>query len=515
MESPVAGTSVQNDTGTDGVAYDRILSLLFVAAAGAFALLALAMVYTGWRAGLGLTPTSGTWTALAADLKHGTFYRPMYGELGYGGTRYLPLHFVLQAALMMLGLGPEAAGHTLEAFAGLALLFGIYRVQRELRIDPRLAACVSVLALAPKAAQIAILSIRGDLLPTALNVLGLAICMSPKVDRRRVLSAALLFILAFAAKPTSLYGAGAVALSFLLCKQFRNAAYLAIATGLGCAAVVGVVALASGGRFIAVFRACAVTAGFSLPVGLWHFAIIPTMVLPVELVFLILGFAAFLALMRNRASSMPAMFFVSAAVATAIVLGAIGANINHFLDIDIASLIAFSAWLSGSHAKERAFGVAALLFTAVFASFPISYGMLHPDTGGYFDFGYERAFQQTLGFLGKQDKPILAANPLLPILAGQRPYVLDLWMFRMVSEKNRPFAKAMSDGIEQHKFAAIVLEDELGSQTDPYAFPGSMTEEIRQNYQLAKQFPRAYIFLPREPQQGANAPAEIKSAGAH
>src|SRR5271157_822493 len=145
---------MQSGTRIGGAAGNRMLGFLFFAATALLALLVLARVQTGWRTGVSLTPTSGTWIALAVDLKDGMFYRPMYGDLGYGGTRYFPLHFVLHAALMKIGLGPEVAGHALEGVAGLALLFGIYRVLRQLRIAPPTAACLSALVLAPKATQI-------------------------------------------------------------------------------------------------------------------------------------------------------------------------------------------------------------------------------------------------------------------------------------------------------------------------------------------------------------------------
>src|ERR1035438_7001751 len=83
------------NTTTKSATDNRTLNWLFYAAGALFALVSLALVYRGWREGVSLTPTSGTWIALAVDLKHGMFYRPMYGDLGYGGTRYLPLHFVL------------------------------------------------------------------------------------------------------------------------------------------------------------------------------------------------------------------------------------------------------------------------------------------------------------------------------------------------------------------------------------------------------------------------------------
>ena len=57
-----------------------------------------------------------------------------------------------------------------------------------------------------------------------------------------------------------------------------------------------------------------------------------------------------------------------------------------------------------------------------------------------------------------------------------------------------------------------MLEEDLGANYLPYFLPGQETEDIRQNYKLAKKLPRAYIFLPKRPEDGA-APA-AKSAGA-
>ena len=58
---------------------------------------------------------------MAVDLVHGVFYRPILDPaLGYGGTRQFPLHFVIHAGLIKLGLGPVAAGHTI----GIAAIGG-------------------------------------------------------------------------------------------------------------------------------------------------------------------------------------------------------------------------------------------------------------------------------------------------------------------------------------------------------------------------------------------------------
>lgn len=490
---------MRTSTRPEDAVRKRILRSLLYAAAGLLVLLTLARVYTGWRAGVALTPTSGIWTALAVDLKNGVFYRPLYGSLGYGGTRYFPLHFILHAALMETGLGPEAAGHALEAVSCLALLFGIYRILRQLRVDRPMAACVCLLVLAPKSTQIAYLSIRGDLLPTALNVLGLAICMTPRVERRHVLGASLLFTLAFSAKPTSLFGVAAVLLSFLLSGRARKAMELLLATSLGCAGVLSMILLATGGRFLTIMRACATAAGFSLLAGVKHFFIWPAQGLPIDLAFIVLGFAGLFALPRSKVLSIPALFFATTVVETTVVLGAVGANINHFLDLQVAALIVFAAWLFDEATIERNFGIGVLAFVIFFALSPILWNLRNDDSVGYFDIAYSRGLHDALQFLGKQDKPILAVNPLLPILAGQNVYLLDPWMFTHISNKDRSFAQPMSDAIQRRQFGAIVLEDDLESRTLSTTLPFEQTREIGQYYQLARRFPMACVYLPRQP----------------
>jgi hypothetical protein len=491
-------TQRATDGGMKRAANGGILNCLFYTAVGVFALVILFMVISGWREGLSLTPTSGTWIALAVDLKHGMFYRPMFGELGYGGTRYLPLHFVLHALLMWLGLGPVAAGHLLEGIAGLGLLFGIYRILRGLGAGVWTAVCFAVMVLAPKAAQIGVLSIRGDLLATTFVVLGVATCMAVKLGRWQLLGASVLFSMAFATKPTSLYGVGAVLLWLVLQRQIGKAAILLVATGVECAGVIGLTAAASGGRFIEVFRACATTAGYSLPAGIWRMINMPAMAMPIDFVFLILGFAGFLLLARKKLTSLPVVYFVCAVLSTAMVMGADGTNINHFVDLGVASLVMLAAWLFDGETREREFGVAALTFVALFATCATFYSARHTkDGGGYFDFGYSNSLHEAAAFIGKTDKPILASHPLLPILAGQQPYMLDVWMYRIVSDTHPEYEQHLSDAIRQKKFAAIVLEEDIGVNYLPYFFPRQEADDIRANYELVKKLPRAYVFEPK------------------
>jgi hypothetical protein len=84
--------------------------------------------------------TSGIWTALAWDLAHGDFYRPLLGPHGYGGTRYMPLLFVAQAMLMHVGVDPIHSGVVLMQGSVIAAAVALYFALRACDVPARLAA---------------------------------------------------------------------------------------------------------------------------------------------------------------------------------------------------------------------------------------------------------------------------------------------------------------------------------------------------------------------------------------
>jgi hypothetical protein len=127
--------------------------------------------------GDGVHFSNGTITAHATDLVEGTFYRPTLGLDGYGGSRYMPLHFVLHASLIPVFGDPIPAGYAVTAAATLALLLGFHRLLRSLGVPSGRAIAFTCLALASFSSQMALMAIRADLLPAALNVWGLVFCV--------------------------------------------------------------------------------------------------------------------------------------------------------------------------------------------------------------------------------------------------------------------------------------------------------------------------------------------------
>ena len=193
---------------------------------------------------------------MAADLRDGVFYRPLFGPDGYGGTRYFPLYFVLHALLLKLGLPVLASAYLLSATAVLFLLLGVFFLLRGLGAEPWLAACSSGAVLAASSAQMALTNPHGDGLASALNVCGLAVIVRPKLNHRHIMLASILFTLAWSAKLNMVFGVAAAVIWLLAKGSRRLALELAAETGVGCLLAAGAMVLASQGRILEVFKAC-------------------------------------------------------------------------------------------------------------------------------------------------------------------------------------------------------------------------------------------------------------------
>src|SRR5258708_2023597 len=83
-----------------------------------------------WPGSLFLRSKSDIWTALAWNAAHGEFYRPLLGPHGYGGTRYMPLLFLMHGGLIRLGFDPIRSGMVLmqlSVAAAAGVLFAALR----------------------------------------------------------------------------------------------------------------------------------------------------------------------------------------------------------------------------------------------------------------------------------------------------------------------------------------------------------------------------------------------------
>jgi hypothetical protein len=491
---------------------------LALALAAALALATVLRMPAAWTSGNALNHVSGAWMALADDLAHGTLYRPLHDPaLGYGGTRYLPLAFALQAALLRAGAGLLASGWALSAAAGALLVLGGFLLLRGLGLRRAPALAFAVLALGGFAAQHALSAIRGDLLPVALSALGLA-ALARLRGPARLAVAAVLLSLAFAAKPTAVTAAAAGALWLAAQGERRSAAALAAATGALDAGVLLATDALSGGRFLAILRACAVDV--TLPGALrapGRLARDLALADPAGLVLALAAaaavLAAALALARaartRRAAApllLPALWLATAALAALAVYASPGAGMNHLLELEAAAALAIGAATVGP--APRAARLVAPLAAA--AGLAMALAIWRDDLRS------SRLDELRRVVAALPAGPVLSEDPTVPLLAGARPVVLDPWMLRVAAARDPALAAGLAAEVARGRYAAVVLFQDLDAPGAAAWYADGnlgvpLVAQIRTGYREARAIGRYHLYLPRAA-RGLGADPRVSAA---
>jgi len=478
---------------------------IFLYAAVALILLTTVMrAAVCWRNDTWVEHPSGVLIAMAADLKDGIFYRPLYGPEGYGGTRYFPLYFVLQAGLLELGMPVLPSAYLVSGAAVLLLLVGALYLLRRLGAELWLAACGSATILAAVSAQMAVTNPHGDGLASALSVCGLAVVVRPNLSHRLVLVAAVLFALAWSAKLNMVFGVAAAVIWLLARGERRTAWELAGETALGCLLVAAVMMIASHGRVWEIFRACA-SGGTSLRLmrrsakHVWAIANRADRGLVLFFFLAVFAFVceAFTA-PKKLLQNLPIVLLLMTLAVTIPIFGSPGVVQNHLIDVQIASVVLFTAWLAHTPSVLlKQLGVCALALVTMVATVPLLHKLMVWDVR----FGPHR-FQRVVAALPDTQKPILAENPIIPVLAGQRTYVLDAWMLRMLRDRIPNFADPLLERLRRGDFGAVVLS--FADPRSPRAlmwytysdFGPGFLEALTDNYRFAATVEDQMIFVP-------------------
>ena len=474
-----------------------------LAAAAALALLTAARLPAAWRSGNALNHASGVWLALGDDLAHGTLYRPLHAAAGYGGTRYFPLVFALHAGLVRAGVPLIEAGEALALAAGLLLVVGIGALLRAAGAPRADAAAFAALALAGFAGQHALAAARGDLLPVALCALGLAL-----VARGRIGPAAAALVLAFAAKPTALAAAAAALGALGLRGERRAALRLAVLTGCGAGGALLATEALSSGRFLAGLSAAA-SAGagpdtlLAAPVRLVEEAARedPAGLLVAALAAAVLA-AALPGLLRGARRRekdprlLPALWVLSAWAALLVIYASPGTGVNHLVELEAASAALLgAAALRGGRSGAAARGACAV---AAAAGILVAAGLWRADRASSRRSELE-AVVRALPPAG----PIVSEDPLVPLLAGASPLLLDPFTLRVASARRPALSAPLAAALRRGAFPAVVLLADLDAPgADAWYARGNLglplVREIRRGYRAAGVFGRYHLYLPLE-----------------
>ncbi len=461
-----------------------------VAAAGAFAALAA----HAWQAlgGAYLSYVSGIWLALGRDLVSGVFYRDLIGPLGYGGTRYFPLFFVVIGSLLKIGLPPLAAGWTASAIAATILATGLARLGRVLGAPRSMRWLLAACAVAPYFVQQTLFEVRADVLAAALNVWGLSAVAVFWTDRSgarpRVAAAAIWFTLAFAAKVTSLAVPACVFAALVGSGRGRVAVRFAMALAIGVAAFFAIVEVASAGRALESWRACMfagstqggtvselLTGQFAKIAGYSHL-LIALFVLDAAAI----GLALFGAGSRSvafeaesaasaagdrRVPWLPAALFLGVSASTALTLSSPGTvpsnQVVEWLETSFVVLI----WIAATRPTLRRPLAAAIAVVVIWMG-----GQDAIRARALWETRAARTSLETrshvVEIVASPATPSLAESSLWQVLAGHQAYLLDPFALRVVMMSRSDIARDLEAKIDAHYFSTVIF------QVDPTSAQG-------------------------------------------
>ena len=478
------------------------LELLLAGSALVVVILSGARAAVFWPTEAYLNTTAGVWTGLATDLANGVFYRAPLGPDGYGGTRYFPLHFILHAGLMKVIADPVWSGFVMSGTSIALLIGGLYLLLRRVGAQRLVAGSCAALVLASQSTQLALLSIRGDALPAALSVWGLALYTAPTLAWRNLAGAAAFFTLAFASKITAVYGLAAACLWLWLTGRPRHGVYLLVFTVAGMGLVVLGMYVASDGR---AFEA--LVASEAATVALRRFMMAPLQMVrvvrqvPETLVFIELGVAVGIVLVARPETrfSLPVLMLLMVLGPTTAIFSAQGADINHLIDLHALGLVVVGSWLAMHDDGSRNVAVAVLSVAALAASLSLASGLVNRD-----DEQRRGRFVEALNLVPDRTQPILAENSLLPVVAGQRPYLLDSYMFRILRDDDPSFGERLWRDLRGRRFPAVILErdphTERGVEWYRSGFFGrGFIDELERHYQEVGRVGERVVYVPKPP----------------
>jgi hypothetical protein len=454
--------------------------------------------YASYRQWGDINLTFGVWSAGADDAAHGTLYRPLVSDLGYGGTRYAPLRTVFQAAILktgLLGLVPSAM--VISIVFSLLMLVGCYVLMRRLDLPRGLSAMMTCVALGATCTRVGVFDGMSDAQAVAFTLWGL-IAITYAAENKRtswIPLAAACFALAMASKLTSLFGVSAAIIWLTTKKQFRAAVLLGVIFALFVLALAFLFQWLSQGRMLSVLAACATGGGSSS-----ELTSAPT-IFSGELYrfdpdagrFWILALMAIF--VSRQAKSLPGLLLLVTTPGTIAIFGSPGTDLNHFVDMQIASILCIAVCLQGAKSGRVIVAGMVILLTiaAAFSSLK--------EVGRINQQARKDHVAAVLAMVQNDGSgPLLSDDPLLPLLAGERPYLSDCFMFRVITARDPAIGGQLWRDLAERKFRAVILSP-VGGPTE-LQHPGSFGEEaishVMDGYKLVKQEGRFLIFLRRD-----------------
>jgi len=178
-----------------------------------------------------------------------------------------------------------------------------------------------------------------------------------------------------------------------------------------------------------------------------------------------------------------------------VIFGSPGTSVNHLIDLLVMSVV-FLIVLCVRGRVPMGFIAGGLSVLALVS------GMQYLDR--FRDTSYlsrKTEITKVVQAIGDVNGPILAEDPLIPLMAGKRPYVLDSWMLRLISDNDPAVMQRLQRELEARKFPVVVLntdpERDGGRYLEERVFGRGFVSPLLANYEFSETVGRFRVYRPK------------------
>jgi hypothetical protein len=443
--------------------------------------------------------------ALAWHTNHGTLYPPLFDGQTYGGTRYMPLPIVLDAAAERLTGDYLTSGKLLSYLYFLGLLALLVLLLRRVRCPWPLAIGLAAMVLVTETGLAASMDARSDALPVLLQIGAVGLILR-RAGPATTLGAAALASLAFLSKVTSVWAPVAMVLWLLVHNRKQMIQFvLAFVTFSG--ALLALFAAASHGRlFENVFglSGAGITGIGPLiraPYRFFHEAIPQAMAGWVLVPFVVV--AVWWAV-RERKLSIWALSLGSYLVVLMVMLADRGVGWNQLIDLVVLAALVVGEGLgrASENPRLKPLAVGLLAVTILWVNITGLAFLFGPDIQKSRDPAFREAVSaHPLAGLVTADTRVLAEDPYVAVSLDQAPVVLDPFMLITIGQRDPSAVQDLIRRIDDHEFDLVVLrvrvdDPSMASWFEQEAFGSNVADALRANYVYDTWKAGYYLYKP-------------------
>lgn len=503
-----ADSSAWRRTLTSGP-WGRALQLgcgLLVAIVGSsWAILAAAHVNDRYRVDF----VSGTWLALADYATHGTLYPPLHADGHYGGTRYMPLPALLDAAFAKPSGNLLSSAKLATYLVALGLFAIAFAVLRQVRCPRILSLLLLAAVMVTSTGLVGTLGLRNDALAVLFQLAALGLVLRRQTTLFVGL-AGVLAALAIFSKVSAIWAGVAIAAWLFAYHRSRLALFLA-AFGGSLVSLAVVFELVTAGRFLTnvVDFTFAGSRGVASPLTEGVQAVLTNLTLQADAVWVLfpLALVAIVTGVRSRAPTLLQLALVADAVVLTVVMASPGTDHNHLLDLCLLTALVVGEFAGGrTEAGRRDVMVLVAVLAVVWGVVSSYQRLMGPETvGALRQLVHGRSATNSAldpnplaGFVQPNDR-ILSEDPTIPLFLGQRPVLLDSFIARRAFADHPEWANELARQIEAKQFDKIILVAGLAPGTGLFGkqFLGpTVNTAVLKNYRQRYVERDIYVYLP-------------------